>query len=101
MGAKSLEENQNNNNDESSFFVRVDNAMENNYSPYRRAQRLSYVIPFLADSVVKLKDEKGNNRQELLEMELTEERLDAILKKLGIICNFLQKLLDGTKQEYT
>ena len=74
-------------------FVRVDDI--ENYSPYRRAQRFSYVIPFMIDNVVQLRNEKGNFRQQLLEMESTEERLDKVLEKLGAICDFIQELLES------
>lgn len=72
-------------------FVRVD-TMEG-YSPYRRAQRLSYMIPVLTDTVIALGDETGNTRQNYLEMESTEERLGAALQKLELICSVILDLL--------
>ena len=63
------------------------------YSPYRRAQRLSYMIPVLTDTVIALGDETGNTRQNYLEMESTEERLGAALQKLELICTVILHLL--------
>jgi len=73
-------------------FVRVDNMQ--GYSPLRRAQRLSYVIWILTDTVMALIDDDSLTRQDILEMESTEERLEAALQKLDLICNVI------TEQNY-
>ena len=73
-------------------FVRVDN-MEG-YSPLRRAQRLSHVVWILSDTVMALVDEDTMTRQDILEMESTEERLEAAMKKLDLICKIISELLN-------
>lgn len=73
-------------------FVRVDN-MEG-YSPLRRAQRLSHVIWILSDTVMALIDEDTMTRQDILEIESTEERLETAAKKLDLICNIISELLN-------
>lgn len=73
-------------------FVRVDNMQ--GYSPLRRAQRLSYVIWILTDTVMALVDDDSMTRQDILEMESTEERLEAALQKLYLICNVISELLN-------
>lgn len=72
-------------------FVRVDNMQ--GYSPLRRAQRLSYVIWILTDTVMALVDDDSMTRQDILEMESTEERLEAASQKLDLICNVISELL--------
>ncbi len=74
-------------------FVRVDTI--DGYSPYRRAQRLSFLIPVLTETVIALGNEEGNTRQLLLEMENTEERLEAALQKLDLICSVINELLQN------
>ena len=73
-------------------FVRVDNMQ--GYSPLRRAQRLSYVIWILTDTVMALVDDDSMTRQDILEMESTEERLEAASQKLDLICNVISELLN-------
>ena len=72
-------------------FVRVDNV--EGYSPLRRAQRLSFVIWVLMDSVIALADDNEITRQDILEMDNTEDRLEAGLAKLELICNVISELL--------
>jgi len=72
-------------------FVRVDKMK--GYSPYRRAQRLSYMVPSLTENISSIGSEGENFRQKLLEMSTTEQRLDASLTQMRSICHFLYGVL--------
>lgn len=74
-------------------FVRVDNSEE--YSPIRRAQRFSFVVWMLTDTVIALANDEELTRQHVLEMESTIERLEAAESKLDVICAVISQILDS------
>ena len=73
-------------------FVRVDDLK--GYSPLRRAQRFSYAIWTLMDSVVAL-DDNDVTKQDVLEMTSTKERLEAGMDKIHLISNVIRGVLKG------
>lgn len=72
-------------------FVRVDNMV--GYDPLRRAQRLSYLVWTLADTVIALAQDADFTRQDILEIESTEERLETAVAKFELISNVIRELL--------
>jgi Lon protease-like protein len=80
-----------------SQFTRVDNHNVE-YSPIRRATRLSFIIWALTDTIV-LPD-NGNfdcSRQNILEVDSVEKRLDVGLKKLQLICLMIRNVLNQNR----
>mmetsp|Transcript_22330 Transcript_22330/g.33437 ORF Transcript_22330/g.33437 Transcript_22330/m.33437 type:complete len:518 (-) Transcript_22330:56-1609(-) len=77
-----------------SEFVRVDNHITG-YSPIRRAQRLSYTIWALTDTII-LPDACGydTSRQRMLEVNSVEKRLDAAVMKLQMITLMIRNVLN-------
>lgn len=73
-------------------FVRVDDLK--GYSPLRRAQRFSYAVWTLMDTVIAL-DDSDITKQEVLEMESTKERLEAAIHKMNLISNVIRGVLKG------
>ena len=73
-------------------FVRVDDLK--GYSPLRRAQRFSYAIWTLTDTVVAL-DDNDVTKQDVLEMTSTTERLEAAMDKIHLISNVIRGVLKG------
>jgi hypothetical protein len=76
-------------------FVRVDD----DYSPLRRAQRLSYVVWTLTESI-SLPYEKGSNpdayaRESVLAIISTKDRLELATEKMIRICNLLKRVLSS------
>ncbi len=71
-------------------FVRADNMM--GYSPLRRAQRLSFVVWTLADTVMAISNEETLTRQDILEIESTEERLEIALSKFEQISAVIREI---------
>jgi len=74
-------------------FVRVDNMV--GYDPLRRAQRLSYLVWTLADTVIALAQDANFTRQDILEIESTEERLETAVAKFELISNVIRELLNN------
>jgi len=85
-------------------FVRVDAGDSDGdsglarYSPLRRAQRLSYVIWTLAESIDL--DRSGNSsdqgrydRETLLRIDSTEQRLALAIEKMDLICALLRQII--------
>ena len=74
-------------------FVRVDD--NKNYSPLRRAQRFSYVVWTLTDSIV-LPESSVNNKfspENILKLTSTLERLELALDKIQKISQLLKRAL--------
>ena len=66
---------------------------EQKYSSLRRAQRLSFVLWALSDTI--LPDQNNDDsfsRQRLLELDSIEKRLDAGLRKLQLICIMIRNI---------
>lgn len=80
-----------------SEFVRVDNH-QINYPPLRRVHRLSYVLWALTDSLV-LPDSTDAcfARQNVLELDSLEKRLDIGLRKLQLICVMIRNVLNQNR----
>ncbi len=72
-----------------SLFVRVDNHCVD-YPSIRRAQRLSFVIWTLTESIMASGDQDFT-RQQILEVDSIEKRLDAAVRKLQLICMVLRQ----------
>ena len=74
-----------------SRFVRVDSHCVN-YPPIRRAQRLSFVIWTLTESIMSSGDEGSEfSHQQILELDMVEKRLDAAVRKLQLISMVLRQ----------
>ena len=64
------------------------------YPPLRRAQRLSFAVWVLLDNVLAGYGPAGSIRQDVLELESIEERLDAALRGLNALNSSLKKTLE-------
>ncbi len=73
-----------------SRFVRVDNHCVD-YPHIRRAQRLSFAIWTLTESILASGDEGSDAYQRILEVDMVEKRLDAAARKLQLICMVLKQ----------
>lgn len=73
-------------------FVRVDDV--DCYPPLRRAQRLSYVIWILMDSIVLNVGLQVQDKQSILEMDTVAVRLNAAQKKLNHIGGIIRQVLN-------
>ena len=76
-------------------FVRVDEIGNENYSPLRRAQRLSYVVWTLTDKIA-LPLEGGKDiygPETILGLTSTTERLELATEKIIKVCLLLKKVL--------
>ena len=65
-----------------------------NYPALRRAQRLSFGVWVLLDNVLAGYGPAGSIRQDVLELESVEERLDAALRGLNALNSSLKKTLE-------
>ena len=74
-------------------FVSVSEAAPD-YPALRRAQRLSFGIWVLLDNVLAGYAPAGSIRQDVLELESVEERLDAALRGLNALNSTLKKTLE-------
>jgi len=74
-------------------FVSVSEAAPH-YSALRRAQRLSFAVWILLDNVLAGYAPAGSIRQDVLELESIEERLDAALRGLNALNSTLKKTLE-------
>ena len=74
-------------------FVHVCEAAPD-YPPLRRAQRLSFAVWVLLDNVLAGYGPAGSIRQDVLELESIEERLDAALRGLNALNSSLKKTLE-------
>lgn len=77
-----------------SEFVRVDNHQGIQYPPLRRAQRLSFVLWALTDTIAIADSYTDFSRQKLIELNSIEKRLDLGLKKLQVICSMIRNVLN-------
>ena len=81
-----------------SDFVRVDNHQGIQYPPLRRAQRLSFVLWALTDTIAIPDTTHADfSRQRLIELNSIEKRLDAGLRKLQVICFMIRNVLNQNK----
>ena len=81
-----------------SEFVRVDNHQGIQYPPLRRAQRLSFVLWALTDTIaVPDTTHPDFSRQKLIELNSIEKRLDAGLRKLQVICFMIRNVLNQNR----
>eukprot|EP00536_Pseudo-nitzschia_multiseries_P012582 jgi/Psemu1/290382/fgenesh1_pg.490_\ len=79
-------------------FVRVDAEEEDpnkarEYCPLRRAQRLSYVIWTLTESIDLDRSGNDTDRESLLRIDSTRERLELAVEKIDRICMLLQQII--------
>jgi hypothetical protein len=73
-------------------FVRVDDLL--GYPALRRAQRLSYTVWTLTDTITEMVGTDDSlSKQDVLEMDSTEERLEAAMTKIDVIIDISRKLL--------
>lgn len=72
-------------------FVRADDLKD--YSPLRRAQRLSYIVWTLTDTVVAL-EEDCISKQDVLEIKSTKERLKRAVERIHQISKALREILN-------
>lgn len=81
-----------------SEFVRVDNHHGIQYPPLRRAQRLSFVLWALTDTIALPDTTHADfSRQKLIELNSIEKRLDAGLRKLQVICFMIRNVLNQNR----
>jgi hypothetical protein len=73
-------------------FVRVDDLV--GYPALRRTQRLSYAVWTLTDSIAEIVGtDDFLTKQDVLEMDSTEERLEAAMTKINVIIDISRQLL--------
>ena len=68
------------------------------YSPLRRAQRFSYVVWTLSESIALTEtDVDRYSRQNILEIDSTKERLELAIEKMDKICILIRQVLRQTR----
>ena len=70
--------------------IHIDNMM--GYSPLRRAQRLSFAVWALVDTVIAISKDDNFTRQDVLEIESTEERLEIVISKFDQISAVIREM---------
>ena len=84
-----------NKNDSDNGRDSTTNTDGNHYSPLRRAQRFSYVVWTLTQSIALPSDdgEDKYSNENILKIENTQERLELAMEKMNKICLLLKKVL--------